>query len=127
MPAHIRTKRVLDAPRAGGGLNAHKLVAETAIEMANELFEVYAVENAIYRALRANGQVTAEQARRVFVERVAPKLLEDARLALTECLSQPDDVCAPRQKDIIAEALIADNDLRARRKVATHIGAASVH
>lgn len=115
---HIRTKRVVDRPRFGGGLNAHRLVAETAVEMANELFEVYAMENAIYRKLRADGQVTEKHARHIFVERMAPRLLEDARQALTQCLAQPDDVCPVSQKDQIAEALIADNDLRAKRMIA---------
>ena len=115
---HIRTKPLRDSARAGGGLNAHRLVAEQAVEMANELFEVYAMENAIYRRLRAGGAVTEAQARKVFVARTAPRLLEDARQALTACLAQPDDVCPVSQKDQIAEALILDNDLRAKRIVA---------
>jgi hypothetical protein len=123
---HIRTKRVIDPIRAGGGLNAHRLVAETAIGMANELFEVYAMENAIYRRLRVDGQVSEKQARRFFVERIAPRLLEQAREALTECLSQPDDVCPVSQKDRIAEALILDNDLRAKR-IVTDDRIAAVH
>jgi hypothetical protein len=123
---HIRTKRVIDPIRAGGGLNAHRLVAETAIGMANELFEVYAMENAIYRRLRVDGQVSEKQARRFFVERTAPRLLEQAREALTECLSQPDDVCPVSQKDRIAEALILDNDLRAKR-IVTDDRIAAVH
>jgi hypothetical protein len=114
---HVRTRQLRDPLRAGGGLNAHKLVAETAVEMANELFEVYAMENAIYQRLRADGQVTELQARRFFVERIAPRLLEEARQALTACLAQPDDVCPVSQKDKIAEALILDNDLRAKRIV----------
>lgn len=115
---HIRTKRLVDPLRAGGGLNAHFLVAKTAVEMANELFEVYALENAIYRRLRADGQVTEKQARRVFVDRVAPKLLEDARQALTTMLEQPDDRVPVSLKNQIADALIADNELRANRVVA---------
>lgn len=113
---HI-ARKTRERPNFGPGLNAHRLVAEQAIEMANELFEVYARENTIYRALRANGQVSAKQARLVFVERVAPKLLEDARQALTLCLSQPDVSVA--LKDQIAEALIMDAPLRASRLVAT--------
>jgi hypothetical protein len=116
---HIRTKRVVENPNFGGGLNAHRLVAETAVEMANELFEAYALENAIYRKLRADGQVSEKAARRVFVERVAPRLLEDARGALTQCLAQPDEAVPVSMKDKIAEALIADNDLRAKRIVAS--------
>jgi hypothetical protein len=115
---HVRTKRLVDPLRAGGGLNAHRLVAETAVEMANELFEVYAVENAVYRRLRADGALTEAQARKVFVSRVAPRLLEDARKALTACLAQSDAEVPVSLKDQIAEALILDNDLRAKRIVA---------
>jgi hypothetical protein len=111
-------KKTRDRPNFGPGLNAHRLVAEQAIEMAQELFEVYARENSIYRALRANGQVSAKQARLVFIERVAPRLLEDARQALTACLSQPDDMVPVSLKDQIAEALILDSPLRASRLVA---------
>jgi hypothetical protein len=109
---------VVDPVRFGPGLNAHRLVAEQAIEMANELFEAYARNNAMYHKLRAGGEVTEPQARRVFVERVAPRLLEDARQALTRCLALPDDQMPVAQKDEIAEALILDNDLRAKRIVA---------
>ena len=116
---HVRTKRLVDPLRAGGGLNAHHMVAETAVAMANELFEVYARDNAVYHKLRAGGEVTEAQARKVFVERVAPRLLEDARQALTACLAQPDDVMPIAQKDEIAAALIADNNLRAKRIVAS--------
>jgi hypothetical protein len=115
---HIRTKRVVEKLRAGGGLNAHRLVAEIAIEMANEYFEVYALENEWYRKMRADGRVTEKEARRVFVERTAPRLFEDARQALADCLAQPDDVCPVSLKDQIAEALILDNDLRGNRIVA---------
>lgn len=118
---HVRTKRLVDDLRLGGtgqGLNAHRLIAETAVEMANEFFEVYARQNDIYRKLRANGQVTEKQARRYFVQRVAPTLLEDARKNLAECLNQPDDRVTPAMKEEVYEALRLDNDLRANRFVA---------
>lgn len=111
-------RRTLDLPNFGPGLTAHRLVASVAVEMAEELFEVYAADNGVYRALRAQGQVTEKQARKVFVERVAPRMLEDARRTLTDMLSQPDDVVPARQKDEIAEALCKDTDLRANRFVA---------
>ena len=117
---HVRTKRLKEKLPFGPGLNAHKLVAKTAMEMAEELFEVYALENGIYRAMRAEGQVTERDARRHFVSRVAPRLLEDARQSLVQCLAQPDDVCPVSMKDEIAEALILDNDLRGKRMVAAN-------
>jgi hypothetical protein len=118
---HIRTKQLRDRSRISGpgrGLNAHRLIAETAVEMAQELFEVYAHENDFYRKMRANGQVSEKQARLVFVERVAPRLLEDARQQLTTMLGMGDDVVSPRLKEEIYEALIKDNELRAKRFVA---------
>lgn len=100
------------------GLNAHRLVAQTAIEMAQELFEVYAQENAVYAALRQRGEIAEKQARARFIKRVAPKLLEDARNTLTSMLGKPDDQVAPSMKEEIYEALISDNALRANRLVA---------
>lgn len=104
--------------RAGGGLNAHKMVANVAVEIANELFEVYMQENAVYKRMTANGELTEKKARLVFVSRVAPKLLEDARLVLVDCLTQPDDRVTPHMKEEIFEALRLDEDLRANRMVA---------
>lgn len=115
---HVRTKRVIDPLPFGPGLNAHRLVAQQAIEMAQAYFEVYALENAWYRKMRADGRVTEKQARLVFVERVAPRLLEDARQTLTSMLGMSDDQCAPSMKEEIYEALLKDNDLRAKRFVA---------
>ena len=116
--AHVRTKKLRDPLRVGGGLNAHRMVANVAVEMANELFEVYMRENEVYGKMRAGGQVTEKAARKLFVERVAPKLLEDARQSLTACLSQPDDRVTPHMKQQIYEALVKDSDLRANRMVA---------
>jgi hypothetical protein len=112
---HI-ARKTRDLPRFGPGLNAHRLVAETAVDMAQELFEVYARENEFYRALRAGNQITEKAARLVFVERVAPKLLQDARQALALCLTQLD--VSEGLKEEIAEALILDAPLQASRLVA---------
>ena len=100
------------------GLNAHRMVAECALQMAEALFEKFATDNDFYRRMRAQGQLTEKQARLVFVERVAPRLLEDARRALTDCLALDDDVMPRKQKDEIAQALVLDTDLRANRFVA---------
>lgn len=104
-----------------GGLNVHRLIAETAMEMANELFEVYARENDVYRKMRADGQVTEKQAREFFVMRMMPKLYEDARANLASCLAEPDDRVTPKMKEDIYEALCLDNDLRANRLVARDV------
>lgn len=118
---HIRTKRLRDPLPFGPGLNAHRLVAKTAIEIAEEAFELYAHENDFYRKMRADGAVTEKQARKLFVERVAPRLLEDARKTLTSMLGQPDDVVSEHMKEEIYEALLKDNDLRAKRFVAPDV------
>lgn len=118
--AHVRTRKIVENSRIAGighGLNAHRMVAETAVEMANAAYERYmSAHNEAYRAFRAH--LTEKQARLAFVARIAPILLEEARLALTDCLAQPDDVCSQRLKDEIVAALVADTDFRANRQVA---------
>jgi hypothetical protein len=103
------------------GLNAHHLIAATAMEMANELFEVYAAENDVYRKMRADGAVTEKDARHFFVLRMTPKLYEDARQHLASCLAEPDDLVTAKMKEDIYEALCLDNDLRANRMVARDV------
>ncbi len=117
---HVRTRPIRENSRiagAGRGLNAHRMVAETAVAMANAAFEKYmSAHNEVYRAFRQN--MTEKQARIAFVSRIAPVLLEEARLMLTDCLSQPDDVCSPHMKEQIVDALVKDTDFRANRSVA---------
>tara|TARA_R110000868_G_scaffold410518_2_gene698938 strand:- start:365 stop:784 length:420 start_codon:yes stop_codon:yes gene_type:complete len=121
MAPHVRTKRVIDPSRLSGqgtGLNAHRLVAETAVKMAEECYEAHmSANNSLYKAMRA--KLTEKQARLAFVARVAPTLLEDARVALATMLRQPDDAVPVSMKDEIAEALIKDTDFRANRIVDT--------
>lgn len=118
--AHVRTRPIRENSRIAGvgrGLNAHRMVAETAVAMANAAFEQYmTAHNEVYRAFRQN--MTEKQARVAFVARIAPIMLEEARLALTDCLSQPDDVCSPHMKEQIVDALVKDTDFRANRSVA---------
>lgn len=118
--AHVRTRKIIENSRvagAGRGMNAHRMVAETAVGMAHAAFEQYmSAHNDVYKAFRLN--LTEKQARVVFVAKIAPTLLEEARLALTDCLAQPDDVCTQKLKEEIFDALIKDNDLRASRQKA---------
>ena len=100
---------------AGMGLLAHPMVAKLAIDMAHELFEIYMRVNTIYRRMRADGQITEKAARMVFVSRVAPNMLEEARSALATMLALDDT--AQCVKDEIYEALLLDSDLRANRMV----------
>ena len=117
---HVRTRKIVEPSRLAGigrGLNAHRMVAETAVQMAEAAYEQYMTAyNDLYKAFRVN--LTEKQARRVFVMKIAPTLLEEARLALTDCLAQPGDVCSQRLKEEIVDALIKDVDFRANRSVA---------
>lgn len=121
---HVRTRAIRENSRIAGigrGLNAHRMVAETAVKLAYELYEGWMSEhNETRRAFKA---IPTEKARQlVFVRQAAPQLLEEARLLLTNCLSQPDEIVSKRFKDEIAEALMLDNDLRANRvKAAEHM------
>ncbi len=127
---HVRTRRIVENSRisgAGRGLNAHRMVAETAVAMARELYGPYmAADNAMYRKMREN--LTERQAMAAFVARIAPLMLEEARLALTDLLSQPDTEVSPLLKERIAEALVKDTDFRANRvKAAQHMPSGLIH
>lgn len=131
LPApHVRTRPIRENSRISGqntGLNAHRMVAETAVKLAYELYEGWMSEhNETRRAFLA---IPTEKARiRVFVRQAAPQLLEEARLVLTNCLSQPDDVVPKSMKDAIADALIKDTDFRANRlKAAEHMPPGLIH
>lgn len=121
---HVRTRRIRENSRIAGigrGLNAHRMVAETAVKMAYELYEDWmGAHNEVRKAFLA---IPTEKARQlVFVKQAAPQLLEEARIALADCLSQPDEMVSRRLKDEIADALIKDTDLRANRvKAAEHM------
>lgn len=114
----IPTPSIMTGDRASqynpsNGLNAHWRVAEVAQNMAQELWPVYARDNAFYKHMRAGGQITEDDARIQFVMRMTPKLLEDAREALAGCLAS--DALSDKDKMAIHEALVLDNDLRAGR------------
>lgn len=118
---HVRTRQIVEPSNLAGigrGLNAHRMVAETAVEMANAHFEHYMIAyNELYRTMKDAG-LTEHQMRVAFVAKIAPLLLEEARRALTDCLAQPDDECTPHMKAQIMDALVKDTDFRANRAVA---------
>ena len=121
---HVRTRRIRENSRLAGigrGLNAHRMIAETAVSLAHACYETHmSANNAVYKAFREN--LTEKQARIAFVARIAPTLLEEARLVLTDMLSQPDADVPRQMKDEIADALIKDTDFRANRpKAAEHM------
>lgn len=123
-------RKTRDNSRISGahtGLNAHVLVAKTAVGIAEAQFELYMInDNALYKALREN--LTAKQVRTAFLAKAAPMLLEEARLVLTDMLSKPDTEVPQAMKDEIADALIKDTDLRGGRlKAAEHMPSDLLH
>ena len=93
---------------------AHKLIAETAREMAAELFEHAMVHNERFRAWReASDNLPTEAIRRRYVEMAYPKLIEQARATLAALLAQPIDESL---KKTIADALVLDNALQIGRQ-----------
>ncbi len=127
---HVRTRRIQENSRLSGqytGLNAHRMVYECAVKLAYELYEGWMSEhNEVRRAFKA---IPTEKARQlVFVRQAAPQLLEEARLVLANCLSQPDEIVPKAMKDAIADALIKDTDFRANRvKAAEHMPSGLLH
>lgn len=81
---------------------AHSLVADTAREFANELYEMWARDNKFYKRFPEG------KGRRRFVEYVAPQFLPEARAQLAGMLTgdYPDEA-----KARIYEALQLDNTL----------------
>jgi hypothetical protein len=111
----------------GTGLNAHRLVAETAVGLAQSCYEAWmGVNNELYRVMRR--ELTNKQIETVFIAKVAPTLLEEARLVLTDMLSMGDAEVPKSLKDEIAEALILDTDFRANRvRAAEHMPSSLIH
>lgn len=79
---------------------AHKLIAETAREMAKAVYEECASNNAWY---------AANPSRRNFVRHAAPTLIQQARETLTDMLQQPD--VSEAQKAEIMDALVQDRSI----------------
>lgn len=115
---HIRTRPLVDPLPFGPGFQAHKMVMDLAIAMAQEHYGRYALDNAWNHKMRAGGKITEKQSRLVFCRHVAPQLLEDARQVLAGMLGQPEDVVPQAMKDEIYEALLLDNDMRGKRPLA---------
>lgn len=87
-------------------VHAHPLVASTAVEMANSLYEDWAKDNAFFKRFPEG------KGRRKFVKCVAPQLMNAARGALAQMLrgDYPEST-----KVQIYEALTADRTLMSGR------------
>jgi hypothetical protein len=97
-------------------LAAHELVAKTAREMANELFdEVMSGDNEMYKGWKELGETTGKtpaQLREIFVDIFMPKLLEPARAILAHMLGNP---AHEHLHEAIYNSIVLDNFVRAAR------------
>jgi hypothetical protein len=81
----------------------HKLVMETAKEMAGAFYEEFALDDTWYKAFPDQKE---------FIEKQWGRFLAAARSTLAKMLSMPID---DGQKELIQEALLADNALNTHR------------
>jgi hypothetical protein len=99
----------------------HKLVVDTAVQMAHELYDSMMMQNQWWEEWkRLNPGASRHTLEQRFVNKNLPLLVPQARAALAKCL-QPGQVpgLTERQKEEIAEALILDNQLVASRAAAS--------
>lgn len=94
--------------------HAHKLIYETAREMAHELYSTMMSDNEWYRVWKARNPGASPKALESrFVNANVSQLLPGAREALAACLALPG--FPEDQKDQILQALILDNTLKLGR------------
>jgi hypothetical protein len=92
---------------------AHKLVAETAMAMAHELYDTLMSDNLWYEAWTAQNPGLGPKALEArFCAKNQQRLLPGARATLAGLLREPID---PGQKEVIMEALLLDATLRVGR------------
>lgn len=97
---------------------AHKLIAETAVQMAHELYDTMMQDNQWWEQWkRQNPGASRKVMERRFVNRNIALLVPQARAALAKCL-QPGQASglSQAQRDEVAEALILDNELVSARQ-----------
>lgn len=113
-------KRVL-WPMPRQTIYGHKLVVDTAVQMAHELYDSMMMQNQWWEEWKQlNPDASRYTLEKRFVEKNLPLLVPQARAALAKCLAPGQ---APglteRQKEEIAQALILDNQLVAARAAAS--------
>lgn len=102
----------------------HEMVKETAQEMAGAAFEVLASDNTRWAKMKTMcPELSAADTQKVFVGKLWPHLIEQARTTLAKMLTGP---LPDLVKDQIHEALVLDNELRFEkqpksRRVAAHL------
>jgi hypothetical protein len=89
--------------------HAHKLVAETAVEMAHELYDIMMLDNEWFRCWQQqNPGASRRELELRFVRKNLPKLIPQARAMLARSLATTTD---PALRETIYSALLLDNTL----------------
>jgi hypothetical protein len=108
-------------PVAKTVIYAHKLVRDTAVSMAHELYDAMMMHDNWWKQWQEqNPGVSRHTLEQRFVNKNLPLLVPQARAALAKCL-QPGQVAGmtDKQRDEIAQALILDNQLVDSRAAAS--------
>src|SRR5258707_606581 len=108
--------QVLAGPMAK--VYAHKLIVETAVGMAHELYDTMMQDNAWWEQWkRQNPGASRKTMERRFVNKNISLLVPQARAALARCLAPGQaQGLTDAQRDEIVEALCLDNQLVEARK-----------
>jgi len=88
-------------------IHAHKMIADIAVNMANEIFEeAMRRNNELYRQVRKqNEELSLESCRKKYVREIAPTLVGEARATLSRMLGTS---ISEELKKNIHEALLMD-------------------
>lgn len=106
------TKMIIDdGSTARPSSHAHKLVRETAVAMAHELYDTMMQDNQWYTTWKSANPDLVERPRQLearFVAKNLARLLPQARATLAKMLTQTSDAAL---RDSIYEALCLDSSL----------------
>jgi hypothetical protein len=101
-------------------VHVQEMVANTALEIANELYEDFMHNNDIRAQWKKTHPGASEKGlRSSFVKKYWPACIESARATLATMLTGPLDEAA---KATIHEALVLDMTLKRGRNRASHVG-----
>jgi hypothetical protein len=89
--------------------HVHKLVHETAVAMAHELYDTMMQDDLWYRLWKKkNPEADSQELEELFVERNLAKMIPQARATLTKMMTNTSDEAL---KEVIYNALVLDNTL----------------
>ena len=102
-----------NTPRAA---HAHRLVAETARDLAYVMYDELMCQNKFYQHVRSTyPNLDDTQRRERFARQLVPRMIEPARATLAAMLNGPYDESL---KETIAQALMLDKTLKRGRQAA---------